>query len=675
MNKLLAIFVLLLFVTVCPAQTMTWEDFIRDYVEDQSDKLSQDQLEALTEDLVELHQNPVEINTATRDDLLKLPFLNQSQVDSLLKFRSKYSPILSISELLMSKRMDKETVDRLSLFVYCRELSGNDLIQIPHANKNWNQQVIANIDFPLNKRAGYNNYSEEELQKSPNKDYKGERWGTTWRYRGDYKSQIYWGVTLQKDEGEPFAGHGNNPFDSYSLFLLGKGNKALKSWAVGDFRIHYGLGLTVGQGLWNSPITLVSFQKDTQQGISKHSSADETNYFRGGATELEFDKIHVGVFASYRNLDATIKDNKVSSLLETGYHRTQSELDRKGNLSNTTVGAHLDWIVYKITLGVSALHTHYDHPFESGNKIYRKYYMKGQNFGNYGFHYAFQLGHCSLSGEETLAEGGGVAALNILRINLPQNNLHLIALYRYYDKRYNAPYAFAYSVGGHVQNENGLLTGLSWKPVYGWQIKAYVDGAYHPYATYQATRSSNTFSAFGQIDFSPNDNTRFSMRYRFKNSQKDNNDSTALLSTGKHNWRFQAYYIIAQLKCVTTLDAVCSKTSGQSVNWGKMLSQRISTTFGPLQVALSGAWFNTDNYQTALRLYEPQLLYGFSFPNCFYHGLRGLLMISAKLNRKINLAVKYSILHYTNRNTISSAQQLLNSSTQNNLYFQINWKF
>ena len=72
---------------------MSWEDFVAEYI-DNADEADMEAAEGslLTrqlELLEELHYHPFNINTVHRSDLLRVPLLNEAQVDSILAYREK----------------------------------------------------------------------------------------------------------------------------------------------------------------------------------------------------------------------------------------------------------------------------------------------------------------------------------------------------------------------------------------------------------------------------------------------------------------------------------------------------------------------------------------------------------------------------------------------------------
>ncbi len=60
----------------------------------------------------------------------------------------------------------------------------------------------------------------------------------------------------------------------------------------------------------------------------------------------------------------------------------------------------------------------------------------------------------------------------------------------------------------------------------------------------------------------------------------------------------------------------------------------------PLQLDLSAAWFNTDDYNSRLTIYEKSVLYAFSMPSFYYKGMRVAVNARYELNKHIILQVE-----------------------------------
>ena len=73
-----------------------------------------------------------------------------------------------------------------------------------------------------------------------------------------------------------------------------------------------------------------------------------------------------------------------------------------------------------------------------------------------------------------------------------------------------------------------------------------------------------------------------------------------------------------------------------------LVSQSAAYTFHllPLQLDLSAAWFNTDDYNSRLTIYEKSVLYAFSMPSFYYKGMRVAVNARYELNKHIILQVQ-----------------------------------
>ncbi|MBP3774854.1 MAG: helix-hairpin-helix domain-containing protein [Bacteroidaceae bacterium] len=673
--SLLPLLAALLLAVHTHAQQVEWEEFAADYLQQEFSDEEQAQLSALGDYLLELHRQPIDINRAQAEDLLQLPFITPPMADSILSYRRRQGALLSLEELAFVKGISHQARRWAHLFLTCGSDPRPPTPAGHRPSHDCQHLLAANAAIPLYLRAGFGKYSKDQLAQSPNKAYQGPPLAATLRYRGQWSDRLEWGLTGQTDEGEPIGRRGNHLADYQSAFLLGRGHGLLRRWAVGDYRMHLGLGLTVGQGMWNNALSLLDFPRNTRQGIVKHSGTDETHFLRGAAATLGLGRWQATFFASHRRLDATIQDGRVSTWLTTGLHRTALELQRKGNLACTAWGGQMAWQGRHLTLGLNALRLHYGHPFTTGTALYRRYYLQGSQAANYSVHYALHWKNISLSGEEATDGHRGWAALNRLHLS-PTRHWAVSLVHRCYDKRYNAPMAFAYSLGGHVKNEHGLLGGVRWSPHRHWTCKAYADYAFHPYALYNATRSSQRWAALAQAEYTWQDHHALLLRYRLRNRETDNADRTALTPAATHSVRIQAHYGVGRARAVSTLDGVCHTATGKT-RWGRMLSQRMSMALvnDRIRIGLMGALFHTADYATALHLYEPQLRYTFSFPACFYHGWRGVAMATGRWNRACEVGIKYAVTHLTNRSTIASGTQRIDSPTQQDIQCQWVWRF
>lgn len=68
---------------------MTWDEFVQTYYEGENGEEDEYLLEEQRERLQVLMQHPMQINRLSRSDLLQLPFIDETQADSILSYREK----------------------------------------------------------------------------------------------------------------------------------------------------------------------------------------------------------------------------------------------------------------------------------------------------------------------------------------------------------------------------------------------------------------------------------------------------------------------------------------------------------------------------------------------------------------------------------------------------------
>lgn len=685
MVKKYAIAFLLCFISlVVFGQEDDWAEFAEEYIEELTTE--EDGTTGLYEELMEMHRHPLDINRAQKADLMRMPFLTEEQADSILSLVSKSHGLLSMGELMFVKNLYHKERKYLALFFFCSSENGpyrkkhapDSLKNRPRnsvfaeESKGLRTDLSVTMGVPLYKREGFKSHTQEELQRNPNCQYLGNNVSTTLRYRSSLNNRILWGLTAQKDEGEPFAAHGNGLYDSYSAFVMGKGEGPVKKWIVGDFTAHFGLGLTIGSS-GADPMSVLATTRPRQAGFTAHTATDEALFLRGGAIDIIFGKINVKAFGSWRKLDATLKGDSISTIITDGYHRTPLEMNKRHNISALQGGVSVGADLGILQLGVNAALTHYDTPYCRPTSLYRKYYFQGNNFGNYSLTYSTQQGALKFWGETAISQQGGLAALHRLQF-APHHKIIVNLLHRYYSKHYLATSAQSYRTGSRIQNEHGVMLGISLEPIRQWVVKSYLDVAHFPFAVYASQNPKNTVSAMLQMEYTPYNTTTWLLRYMLRSRPDDNNvgqPDSRVQHTLKAQWRYSGKV----WKLTSTADFTLLSQPDKEKTSGWMLSQKASVAVTKAtRLSMAGAVFHTDSYAEALRLYEPILLYSGGYPACYYHGGR----LSASVQHTIgplSMAVKYALTHYTNRDSIGSGLRQYNGSTLQDILIQVALRF
>lgn len=686
MNRLLRVMLIICITILLSVHNLcaqeVWEELAEQLMDE--DENSSFQWDTHFEELSELRENPININTATKEQLERFPFLSDQLVENILYYLYKYGPMLTRNELWMIEDIDRQTIHYLLPFIYFETPEKEQYKpNIKRILKYGKQELSTRVDIPFYTKAGYQQYPAETLKKNPNKQYLGYGYYHNLRYSFHYRDQIYAGITAEKDAGEPFfTGQNKKGYDFYSLYLLIRNIGHIKTLALGYYRVSYGYGLVINTDFGMGKTATLSTLGNKSRGIRKHSSTDEYNYFQGMAVSYKLAKRWtLDGFYSYRKMDGIVDNQFIRSLKKDGYHRLYREFEKKNTLTNQLVGSNLNYNGKYCELGLTAVYNVFNKPLNPEKKYYNIYYPRGKDFYNVGGDYKFFWKRFSLLGETAIDKCGTWATMNMLRYS-PKGGTQLIVMNRYYDAKYQSVYARSIGEGSTVQNESGFYIGLETSILKYIKMTCYGDFFYFPWKKYLVSKAGTKgLDGLLQLSYSPTYELEMFIRYRYKKKEKDftaEDKTKQTIPSIQQKCRYQLNYSVKdKLTLKTIADYVRINFRGQSASNGFLVSQSAAYTFHllPLQLDLSAAWFNTDDYNSRLTIYEKSVLYAFSMPSFYYKGMRVAVNARYELNKHIILQAKYGTTHYFNRDKISSALEEIDGSTKSDLYLQLRLKF
>lgn len=654
------------------AQQYSWEEFVEKISVDEDSEYGY--LTPLLDDLAELHENPFNLNTATKENLEQLPFLDDCTIEEILAYIYRYGPLQSLGELKMISRLDYQIRNFLSLFVYIAPV-GKETEKIKFKNllKEGRNELMTRLDVPLYKRDGYKRPADEVLLKNPNKIYLGNSLYHNLHYRYKYGDRLYVGFMAEKDAGEPFGSYGNRIYDHYSFHFLLKDCGKLKSLALGDYRLKFGEGLVVNTDFSLGKITMLN-TGNKRSGIKKSLSAAETSFFRGAAMTFRFGQFDVSAFYSYLPTDATLrKDGTVSSLKTDGLHRTLLELSKKHNVKEQVAGGNITWSNDFLSIGITGLYQHFDLPFSTGTERYRQYYPSGRDFVNISADYGFRYQNFLFSGETAFSHiHKGWATLNraVYRFN---HKYSLVALQRLFTYQYVGLRANAFSESGSVKNESGFYVGMEACPVNGLKLFAYVDYFYFPWYKYGISHSSEGMDGNVLVDWNPY-RSRWNLSLRYQIKRKERNEEPFLynkVSIRADYVPVNSFHIRLLCRYTDIRDIYGRHThgymAGSTAGWSEKKDR--------IRLSLSCVYFDSEDYKAPMSFYEPSLLYAFSFINLYGKGTRTSLNMRWNITGNWMLMLKCGMTAYLGRDEISSGLQRIEGNKKIDLSFQLRYKF
>ena len=317
---------------------MEWEEQI-------GEKANLSSWEELYENLSELAEHPFNINTVTKEELEQLPFLSDKMVENILYYVYKYGPLVSLNELWGVEGMDKQTQTFLKDFVYV----GNSVEKRAFSWKNlWKynkQEVWMRTDIPLNEKAGYADIPLGEEEKFASKRYYGDPYYLNLRYKFQFQQKVYVSLAAEKDAGEPFFSlYNRKGFDFYNASVQLNDFGKLHTLVLGNYKASFGYGLVMNMGFSMGKYTSFSTLNRAGKGLSKYTSMNETNYLQGAGASWKWkNRWLLTGFVSFRNQDATVDNECITTLKTDGYHRLKKDMEKKNTVFNTLVGSNLTY--------------------------------------------------------------------------------------------------------------------------------------------------------------------------------------------------------------------------------------------------------------------------------------------------------------------------------------------
>lgn len=633
-------------------------------LEEQLEEMLADDESANFDELLEELSQPIDLNTATKEQLERLPFLSELQIENILAYIYIHGQMQTVYELQLVEDMDRRTIQLLLPFVLVNApTQEKHFPKVRNIAKRGKHEVLSRLDIPFYTRKGYE------------KNYLGTPQYHSLRYQFGYGDYVQAGFTAEKDAGEPlFKQHNKQGYDHYGFYVLLRNMGRIKALALGDYKLSFGQGLTIASGFRLGKGYSLATAETRATGIRKHASFDEIGYFRGVATTIALLKgFDLSAFYSFRKMDGIIKNEMITSITTTGLHRTQTEANRKGVLNMQVAGGHLNYHQNRFDVGITGLWYGFDKEYMPRLSGYAEYNLHGKDFYNLGIDYQLRLRKINFAGE--VAKGKqGWAMLNRI-IYQPSQNYKLMMVHRYYRHDYWAYFANAFNDGGSVQNENGWYIATEASPLAHFRFFGSVDLFSHPWKKYRISKSSKGFEGRLRVEWLPTSQLSMFVNYRYKQKERDltgmNGELT--LPTYHHQARYRLSYQIDKFLLRTTADFNVFTQQQHSYGW--QVTQLAGIEWWKIKFHLQGTYFHTDDYDSRVYGYEKGLLYTFYSPSFSGEGLRYSLHVRLDLGKTLMLIAKFGHTHYLDRDIISSGNDQIAGSNKCDLQLQARLKF
>ncbi|WP_243739614.1 ComEA family DNA-binding protein [Algoriphagus boseongensis] len=648
--------------------------------------------EAIYEQLFQLYQNPINLNKADLEVLQASYLLTPNQINQLVKYRYEFGDFLSLYELQAIPDFDLTTIENLIPFVTLDEIPNKPKPFLQRIKEEENAYLLLRHKRTWEQRKGYTAPDTSSTGKLSTR-YLGDPNEIYLRFRIQHSRDFSLGMTLEKDPGEQFIWdqktkrYGFN-FLSFHLTKYQLGN--WKTIALGDFQASFGQGLvfgagyTVGKGAETVPTV-----RRSSIGILPYTAALEYGFFRG-----------IGVTRKIRNWQVTLigsrvpRDGRISSSLDslesnqdiltsisqTGLHRTPSELSTKGQLNESNLGGNIQfsspsgrWMA-----GANFLHTSFSIPWVRTPSVYNQFEFSGKSnqvgsaYFNYNWKNFFFFGESAIS-----ASKGTGTVLGLVSSLSKQVDFSM--LWRNYSKDFHSFYSSGFAENTRPINEKGLYMGIQIKPNPTWKVNAYYDAFSFPWLKYRVYAPSKGFEWLGRLTYQPRRNFIAFVQLRQEEKARNLSDS------GEPQLTYQILPIRKTNGLISLENQLTKQIFIRSrILWSQVEIQNQKTSgimiYQDVQVE-KGKWrwtgriglFDSETYDNRLYAFENNVLWTFSIPAFSGRGIRYYLLAQRQIGNRMTVYFRFSRTSYTDRETVSSGLQEINVPHQSDTAFLIRY--
>lgn len=601
-----------------------------------------EEVEDMKEQLSFIASNPININTATRDELEALPFLSVTQVENLLEYIFDYGELKSIYELSLIKGWNGSTLMMSVPFLTVKPVIKEHKFSFKDIGRFGKSSVYVRAGGTLQKRKGYENGK-----------YLGKPYSLLTKFYFKHKDFSV-GLLGSKSEGEPFDFKYNKGFDFYSSHIAFMNiSKHIKGVYIGDYRLQFGQGLIFKS---TSSFSTSAFTNSIiySDNIKPSYSSSETGYFRGIALAFGGKSFNINLMTSHTQYNKN-----------EGYHRTESDFEKRYQTPSYMLGGNFSFFGRYYKIGFTGYYDFYDKAF------------------NVGVDYRFRIKFFNFAGEVAIDRNLKVATINSMSVYC-NDKVSLITLFRYYPLGFHTKFGNAYSRNS-VTDETGFAIGVETSPFKNWKFNFIADIFNISFTKYNVNKPSVGFIFNFKAFYSTSENNSGYFKYNVLCREKNFNSDASLKKTGtyfKHSFSLNYNLILKErITIKSTLSssvyAFDSLSNNLHLTYGYMLSFAGGwRTLNNLFSFLSGAtFFDIPDYDNRIYNYEPSVLYSYASEQYYGIGCRFFLVLKFIPVKGLNIEFKTSDTYFIDRNVIGSGNDEIKGNHKSQFLGVVRYNF
>ncbi len=656
---------------------INWEEQLFETLEEQltDEAESADFIEEI-DFLLEYRDRKVNLNQLEAEVAYRLLGMNDYQYYQLQLYIEVYGELATIYELAAVEGFDRTYVKKIWNLVEAKPAE---------RGKNWFERFFKKSRNTLLLRYGQILERQAGYDRSAQNGYAGNPMHLTFKY--SFQSGEHFSLALcgEKDAGEQFfRGAQKKGFDHYAFFLQTKDIGILKHCVIGDYNLSFGQGLVIGGRAMGSKGGGAAAIRRFPVLLRATAPMNESTNFRGTAVVLGNSSYSGTLFYSHNFYDGEVGIDSIGnpvfegSLMNTGYHRTSSEIGNRKKVAEHLFGGHFQIKKRIFECGITALGTLFSIPIAKSGNAYKRYGFSGSSLLNLGADYKLIVRNSILFGEIGASghnrEWGAGILQGVVWDVMPRCKMS--ALFRYYGRQYVATHASAFAASSGCNDELGLYTAMDFALTRRLILSTNADVYHYSWLKYQIDQPGCGFDWGAKLEWNVSRNLSILMKYQFYNvaaNTKNCDYYQSVADITKHKLRCVFSCLpTSWLTLKTEGDCIFQGHSRDSPALGILFFQDIMLRFERIDLGINCriAFFNTDTYNERIYAYESDLLYAFTIASYYGKGIRyyGVLNYGHAF---FDIQLRLSQTFYDDRNTIGSGPSQIKGNRKSEIRAQI----
>jgi len=552
--------------------------------------------EELQETLLEMAAHPVNLNSATREDLAPLRFLSDEQIDRILLYAYRH-PMDSLTELRLIPGLQDYEIRDLLPFVCVRPVKREEPVYWREMLRQTRHEVLAWTDV---------RYAED-----PHRDHRHDPFYTRLRYKLDCHRLLQAGFTLQRPTGTDASGL------QYGGYIQLNRIRHLHTLVLGNYQAQFGQGLVAAYPFHTGKAAYMQQADAPAEGLRKYTSTDGRGLHGIGGT-LRFGQADVSVWYSLTRENDSLRRHTAGANITFRHKNFKAGITAAENIWSDT------------------LRYHYEHA------AYNQHYFRGTRQFTGGANFRWRRGITHLFGEAATAQNKrqwGWGVLAGIQVNATAD-ADLTLLYRYYSPDFDNPRGYAFSETSRANDENGLYIGADIRSLPRWRFSVYGDVFRFAAVKYGIPYAPSWgYDTRADILWHANDThqTMLRLRARMKGGKSS--------YTARWQWdcRTGGWRLRSEADASLATDSLPGVTCGFSV----FIEAEYTFRNAPLSVQGRLQSFNVQEWDNRIYLYEKDVLYGWSVPAVYGKGNRLLLNLRWQIIPQLTVYLRLSETVYS----------------------------